>query len=423
MFLATLHSFINLFADGYSNIKTILFFIYLPLLGGLYLIFKDKHLKTISWHYFGGSLLLMYLYGFALQIFYNISNNIPQLTQSVTSNNGDLSFSSIWHIHLLKACIGVFFPYLKNVDAGTSYLSFFPNYIFIIGAILLIIILIQTIFYFISSFKNLLTNKNNRQQIFLIIGYALLSFSLIKTSIDGGIFRPTAIVSFFFLLLFIFKSKLPKYHYYISFVLGFILLIAFSFSRYGSDGMYIQSAALILLYNLVFYLTEETINLPTVFLFTASFFMSWYFEAYREIGVYTYSNRTASKNGYVYYYDDTDREIKKITPTSGQTLDDLAKLLDKNINYLPFSIPGVTCTNNVLKRDKILTLISQTPITKNTFAHSSYLNIESENSIKVRDKWETKLKVTEVSCLPERSEALNGELMQSNIVSYIYYEN
>ena len=422
MFLATLHSFVNLFADGYSNVKIILFFTYLPLLGILYLIFKNKDLKKISWHYFGCSILLMYLYGLCLQIFYNLSNNVPLMVQTVTGNNGNISYSSIWHIHLLKACIGIFVPYLSKVDAGGAYLGVFPNCIFLMGSALLIILLIQTIFYFVTSFKNLLTYKKNRQIVFLIIGYALLSFSLIKTSIDGGIFRSTAIISFIFLLLFIFRSKLPKYHYYISFAIGFILIIIFSFLRYGNDTLCIQSAAIILLYNLVFYLTEENINLPTVFLFTISFFMGWYFEAYREIGIYKYSNFTAP-NGYVYYYDKEEKEVKKLSVVSNQKLSDLADTLDENINYLPFAIPSITCTNNVSKNDKYLTIISKIPISKNTFIYSNYINIESENSTRIKNQWETKLRVTEASCLPERLEVINKELIQNNITSYIYYGN
>lgn len=423
MFLATLHSFVNLFADGYSNVKIILFFAYLPLLGILYLIFKNKDLKKISWHYFGCSLLLMYLYGLCLQIFYNLSNNIPLAKWFITGNNGDISYSSIWHIHLLKACIGIFFPYLNKIDAGGAYLGVFPNWIFLIGSALLAILLLQTIFYFITSFKDLMTGKKNRQIIFLIIGYALLSFSLIKTSIDGGVFRPASIVSTIFLFIFIFRSKLPKYHYYISFTVGFILMLFFSFLNYGIDSIYIQSAAIIMLYNLILYLSEEKIDSPTVVLFTLFFFMSWYFEAYRDSGVYKYSNFSAPTNSFVYYYNRTDKEIEKIPAIPGQTLNDLADSLDKNINYLPFAVPDITCKNNFLKKSIYLTIISKTPITKNTFTYTDYLNIESENSIPNNNKWETKLKITEASCLPERLEVINDELIQNNITSYVYYEN
>ena len=422
MIFAILHSFVNIFADGRSDVKTILFFVYLLSLGGLYLLFKKKSFKKLDWRYFGLSILVIYLYGLILQIIYNIINKIPFGNWSATGSLSDVSYSSIWHIHLLKASVGILLPHLNNIDIGRPFLNTFPNIFFLVGAFLLVVLLLESVFYFISSFRFILKHKNTRQIIFLISAYALASFSLIKTAIDGGIFQAAFIILSIFIALFIFKSKLPKYHYYFSFGIAFILIIIYSFLNYGSDWIFIQSAALIMLYNFILYGTEKEIKIPSFFLFALFFMITWYLAAYRDLGIYQYANITVPNNSLVYYYNNDNKKVESIT-ASGQTLNQLASNLDKNINYLPFSIPGITCKADIFKPNSYLTIISETPLTKDSFPENKFLKIKNDDSIKVDNKWQTKLELSEAICLPERLTVINEELIKNNINNYSYYEN
>ena len=423
MIFAVLHSFVNIFADGRSDIKTILFFVYLLSLGGLYLLLKKKPFKKIEWRYFGFTALVIYLYGLVLQIIYDAINTVPFGKWSLTSGAGEMSYSSIWHIHLLKASVGIFFPRLGGVDSGRSFLGTFPDIIFLIGSILLIILLLESVWYFVSSFKDALKHKNSRQIIFLITGYALASFSLVKTAIDGGIFQPAFIILSIFIILFIFRTKLPKYHYYLSFIVAFILIIIYSFLNYGSDWIYIQSASLILLYNFILYGTEKEIKLPSILLFAIFFMMSWYLAAYYDLGIYQYSNISVSSNDLAYYYDNSNQKVEKLSSVNGQTLNTLAKELNKTINYLPISVPGITCKDNAFKKDCYLTLISKIPLAKNTFISNEFINIQNDDSVINKGSWQTKLKITEASCLPERLMVIDQELTKHGLTNYLYYEN
>jgi len=206
------HSFLNIFAGGRSDIKTIIFFTYLLFLSILYLICKNFHLNKFKWKFFGISILLMYIYGFIIHVIYMLSNNLNITDYVITANNGSISSSVFYHTHIAKSIIGEFFNlFNKNdfqtIDAGSAYLGFFQSPIFIFGLLVLLTLILEAVYYFITSFRFFLVNKNIRQKIFLILGYAIISFSMIKTSIDGGILNPSFILGVIFILLYIFEEK------------------------------------------------------------------------------------------------------------------------------------------------------------------------------------------------------------------------
>ena len=427
MLFSLLHSFINIFADGYSDIKTFLFFLYLLILGLLYILFKNKPLKKLNWLYFGATIITTYLYGLALLVFYSISNKIPLTKPFITGGSGDISYSSLWHTQILKGSIGIFFPNIINVDDGGAYLGHLPNWIFWISAILLILLLLQTIIYFTGSFRNYLKNKNLRQVIFLILGYALLSFSLIKTSIDGGIFHPAFGVGVIFILLFILRErkKLPKYYYYIIIAVDIILILINNYLNgliFGSGFIYIQIATLLALYNLIFYCSVKKINIITTLLLIALFLTSWWLYSYRDLGIYKYSNFSLPVGQDIYFYDNKTEEVKTLQAEPNQTIGTLSKQLNQNINYLPIAIDGITCKESFSNTLVTFTVITPNPIARNSFDESSkYIKISSTDSIKSMKNWKTDIRIYKKSCVPEMFSVVNGLLKKNNINTYIYY--
>ncbi len=426
MTFAILHSFVNIFADGYSSIKTFLFFVYLLTLIALYLFFRKKTIRTISWKYFGLSLATMYLYGLALEIFYSLANKIPLKYALMTGANGAISFSSIWHSHIAKAVIGIFFPHLKNIDAGRAYLGSFPDYVFLFGSILLLILLFEAFIYFITSFKKSLINKNKRQIIFLIFGYAVGSFSLIKTSVDGGILRPPFIISFIFIALFYLRNKIDfnKYYY---FIIGFVALILLiiqiylNHTHFGSDWTFIGITALFLLYCLIFYGSAKKINYLGLILFISLFFCSWWFASFRDRGIYSYSQFIAPGEKNTYFYNDKIEDVDILDKTAGRNIEQLAKHINRNLNYLPIAISDLTCKEELPFRPIAFKLNSDRPIAQNSLLGSNYYKVSNQASVSSDKQWKTEIILYRGSCFPENFSAINGMLIKNNITSYIYY--
>jgi len=429
MIFAILHSFVNIFADGRSDIKTILFFVYLLFLGLLYLVLRKKPIKKINWLYFAITISAMYLYGLILEVLYTFINNASFAHSFITGNNNEISYSNIWHIHLAKASIGVLLPHFTKIDSGGAYLGVFPDWVFLIGSFLLVTLLFQALLYFISSFRNILKDKKPRQIVFLITGYAFLSFSIIKTSIDGGIFYPAFVIGGIFIILFILKNKnkLPNYSYYLLVLASLILMMINIYQNnlvYGSGWVVIESATLIALYTIIFYCSvEKKINLKILIPLIILFLINWNLYAYHDIGVYKYSQITPPAGTKVYFYSKENKDVETLIVKPGQNVSQLAKQLDRNLNYLPIAIPNLTCKEGPPNQKVLYTVTSNQAIAKNSFEKNDYMIILNGDSVKFGNKWQTMLVVYKKSCLPEQISVINGELIKNNIISYVYYGN
>ncbi|MFA5131557.1 MAG: hypothetical protein WC467_04010 [Patescibacteria group bacterium] len=425
MMFSLLHSFINIFADGYSDMKAFLFLPYLGLLTLLYLIFKNKKIKHLNWRYFGATLLIIYLYGLALQIFYSLINKIQLTMPIITGGNGQFSYSSLWHTQILKGSIGIIFPHLKNVDAGGAYLGVFPNIIFWIAFILLIIALSQALIYFISSFQEVLKGKNTRQIIFLIIGYALLSFSLIKNSIDGGFFQPALLIGAWFIVLFILREKNKgSIFYYINAGIALLLMainLYFNQRAYGSGYVFIQAAAIVALYNLIFYGSAKKIKFLVLGAFILIFFGAWHLYSYRDLGVYNYGKKLIPADREAYFFNPESGSVESLKSDKAQQISELAKKFNINLNYLPISVPGQTCNDKLPLKRITLTLISKKSISRNLFPQSEFLKIVSLPSVQSGDNWKTNFILYKASCTPDLFSLLNSTFISRGIDTYAFY--
>lgn len=428
MILAVLHSFVNIFAGGRSEIKTILFFLYLFFLSAIFILFKDFKFKKLRWFWFGFTVLCMYIYGLILHVFYIINNNLRITDFVITGNNGEISSSVIYHTHIAKAFIGqIFSIFGKNqfqtTDAGNAYIGIFPSFIFLIGSIILILLILQAVYYFSTSFRELLINKNKRQKIFLIIGYVLISFSLIKTSIDGGILSPSFILGAIFIILFIFreKGKLFKNYYVFSIPISVLFLFFGLFFYplfYNKIYLWISTfTALFILYNFFFYLSEKTINAKIIISFSILFIFGWWQGSFQDRDIYIYSKTLIKEGQKVYFYDSLKKEMSIINSKKTEPISEFSGELGKNITYLPIAVPGVNCTEKSKLIDISFLLISR-EVPKFT-NYSDFVQIKNETSEFKNSKWQTSINFLMNNCTPEILSVIDGELVSNNINNYL----
>ncbi len=375
------------------------------------------------------NVLLVYLYGLSLHVFYVLSKGLKITDFLITGKNGEISSSIIWHTHIAKGVIGqILFLFdkskLPTIDAGGSYVGTIPAYIFFFGAALILFLIFQVLYFFVSSFRSMLIVKNTRQKIFFFIGYSIISFSIIKTSIDGGLFNLGFWLSSIFLIFFVLRERL-KFSINFSYLITFILLIVFSiglyidfFTRYNSLTI-VSIATLFALYTTIYYLTEDKPRITFIFLLTFLFLSTWWFMSLRDIDMYNYSKTIIDKKQKIYVYNEKSNIIQSLDIKEPETVKKLANELGKNITYLPVSIPGFTCLENDLPSQFSVSLLSKDKITKNLFTTSEFITIKNEDSIKRGNIWKTSLNLSINPCTPEPLSAINGEILKSGIKEYI----
>lgn len=430
MILDTIHSLINIFAGGRSEIRIFLFVLYFVTLIAIYFFTrKNNFLKNLKWRWFGINLLISYLYGLFLQILYIASYNLSLTDFFITGNNGEISSSTIWHTHIAKGSIGQIFSLLgktnlETMDAGGAYIGLIPSGILLIGSILLMTLILQTIFYFSTFLKQFFYDKNTRQKIFLFLGYAVITFSLIKTSIDGGIFNPSFGISIIFIILFIFREKgksITNYYYLIS-VLAITLLSTSLYIEsfiYESSLTAAQIATLSLLYAIFLYGSEKEIRLQFFIPLLILFMTGWYVASVRDRNIFNYAQTLLSTGQEIYIYNEKEREVKQLKVEKTVTIRQLSKQLNKNVTYMPIAVPGVTCMEKAPPQELSLTLISLNPIHQNTFTSSKFIKIKNKDSVAFGNKWQTLLSLYTTPCLPEPLSVIDGELEKNDIHSYL----
>lgn len=429
MALEILHSFVNIFAGGRSEIKAIFFVLYFVLLCTLFIFFRKYSFKSFKWIWFGITLFTMYVYGLLLHFFYIFSKNFSITDFLITGGNGEISSSVIYHTHIAKGVIGeVFYLFgktkLETMDAGGAYVGSIPAPVFLFGSLLLLLIIFQALFYFISSFKKFLENKNKRQKIFLIFGYAILSFSLIKTSIDGGIVNPSFFIGVAFIAFFVLrtKNKLTINHYYFAtFFSALILFVSLCFYYFGYNNPITVAyiATLSFLYIFILYGSEEKIRLQFLISILILLLSGWFVASARDREILGYSKIIIEKGQSVYTYDATNNIVQMSKVENTETIADISRSLNKNVTYMPVTVPSITCMDRAEAKGFFVTLISPNPVSKNISTDKEYILIRNEESIPFGEYWKTKLGIFISGCLPEPLSVIDGELKKNNINNYI----
>ncbi len=364
-----------------------------------------------------------------MYVFYALSNHLLLSDFFITGNNSEVSSSTIWHTHVAKGVMGQIIALFSKtnfttMDNGGAYIGLIPSSVFLFGSLLFVIIILQAIVYFATSFKTFLIDKNNRQKIFIILGYIIISFSLIKRSIDGGMLNPDFIVSMIFIILFVLRSKgmpLTRYYYLISAV-GITLLfigLYLDFFSYGSSLGIASIAVIILLYNLILYASEKKLSLKFLIPIIILFISGWWMASSRDRNIYDYSRIVLQKGQQIYTYNEKSKQIETSKIEQPESIAQISKQLGKNITYAPITVPGITCMVSAPRSKISARLITREPIYQSTFASSPYLKIESKTSIAIGKKWQTNITASVDPCLPDALAVINGELEESSINNYI----
>ena len=429
MLISTLHSFVNIFAGGRSEIKTVIFILYLALLMVVHLLFRQTKPRSLKWRWFGLALAAMYIYGLALQIFYILSNNLSWTDYFITGNNQEISSSTIWHSHIAKAVIGQIFSLagrtrLETMDAGSAYLGIIPCWVFLLGAVILIVLICQAILFFSTSFRSMLAGRTRRQQYFLILSYAIVSFSLIKTSIDGGLLTSSFVIGLFFIIALIARQrgKLAINYYYLAVLLGALLLfISLYLDHSGNNnGLLLATvAAQLILCVVILYGSEEQIDPWFLTIFLVLFVASWWVASARDRDIYSYSQISLSPGKEIYFYSENDREVETLKIEQTRSIAQIIQKLGRNISYLPVTVPGLTCMKNAPYHKFSVDLISSSRILANSLLSSHFMKIYNRDSVRHGKRWQTALTIFFHPCLPEGLSVIDGELKKNNIDNYL----
>lgn len=424
-----IHSFVNIFAGGRSETKVFLFFIYAIVIFLLYKFLKNRNLKSFRWKWFGVSLISLYLYGLFLHIFYSTSIGIKITDFIITGNNAEISSSTLSHTHIAKGFIGILlsklgFSDLTKVDAGVAYIGLLPNILFNIGSIILIVVLIQAIRYFVSSYKKILINKNIRQKVFLILGYIIISFSIIKTSIDGGLLNYGFYISTLFIIFFIMREKgrLGINHHYLIVLFSIIFLITSIFvnSIDQSLGLLLSElAAITLLYEIILYLTEEKIRLQFLIPVIILFLGSWWQAGIRDLEIYNYGQNIIVTNQAFYVYDNDKKEVEKKIENNEVSIHKIIEGMGKNESYLPVTAPGITCMEKSPAQTVTMDLLTKESIKNKIVGQKDFINFNNQPSIFYDKYWRTGFVINMSPCLPEPLSVVDGMIRASGIDTYI----
>jgi hypothetical protein len=335
----------------------------------------------------------------------------------------------MWHTHLAKGIFGQIFSYfggaqMPTLDAGGAYVGLFPSPIFLFGTLLFIILTVQAILYFATSFRQLLVDKNKRQKIFLIVGYAVLTFSLLKTSVDGGMCSPAFGVGVIFIALFIFrlKKKIINTYYFIIIFISILLIISSLYidSFVYGEGLGIASiAGLALFYAALLRGSEEKIRYQIFIPLLVLFITGWWVASSRDRDIYNYSHILLKSGQQIYTYNERTGGVEEWKVTKTESIAELSEQRHKNITYAPISVPGITCMSAAPYQGFLATVVSLEPIPKNSFIGSPYLEIKNETSRPEGNVWKTNIAGFTHPCLPETLSVIDGLLRKNNINTYL----
>ena len=424
-----IHSFVNIFAGGRSEAKVFLFLIYLVTLFVIYKIITNKKpLKNLDWKWFGCGLLSLYLYGLFLQIAYTKILGVKVTDFIITGNNGELSSSTLSHTHVAKGFIGVIlsklgYADLSKVDAGGAYIGLIPNILFYIGSVLLILVLVQALYYFASSYYSKINYLNIRQKLFLIIGYGILSFSIIKTAIDGGLFNYGFYVSIIFIWAFYKQQKnelINKYYYLFTFFALLLLIInLFLIDIDPSLSLLLGGiSAMILLYEILLYLGKEKIRLQFLVPIVLIFFGSWWQAGARDLDIYNYGENMIETGQNFYTYNKSIKEVVKNKAQGNIKIHKIATDMDKNESYLPITVAGITCMEKSYPQEVSMELLTDKPINREIDTQKNFISIKNEKSVELGGYWKTNLHIYMNPCLPEPLSVIDGMIRKSDINKY-----
>lgn len=419
---SVLHSFVNLFAGGRSNVKVILFMVFLLSLFLSVIFFKK--IKSIRLCFFVVPLVSLYIIGGFLHLFLLKMYHFTLGTFFITGNNNELSSSVISHTHEAKVFVGSLLQLIGNsnlstIDAGGAYLGIFPDTIVFLGALLLLFVIIMGTLLINQFYLGSSTTRVGRN--LFICWYAIVVFSLIKGAIDGGILSlivPVVLLSIAF-FLYIRKRIAPVILYGAigTGLVGCMLVVIYPAASWAIIVMQAVST-FFLLGLLSLCITKTHPRIFTIF-FCTLFLMSWWLASVRDRSLYSYGAIELHSGDSYNIFDRVSGSVEKRISQKAETINSIVKKEQVNLSYGPISIPGRTCFSH-----GIPSISTRTILTKKSFESIEDADL---SIVKIRERfdgtwWRTDILITTSSCLPEPLSMFDAEMRRHGFDFYVMVE-
>ena len=417
-----LHSFVNLFAGGRSDSKTILFLLYVLVLISFLHFKREISYKVSIW--FGIVVIsLLYLYGLISHLLVLSKYKLPWNSFVIIGNNSEISSTTLSHIHEAKGIIGFVLSKfgisnLQMTDAGGVYIGVLPSWWFVIGGIILVSSILFVVFY-VYKFSQYYSTENRLKNILFIIWYAIISFSLIKTAIDGGVLTPSLLGLLIsgYLFNYMKKQKDNRTWLLVIFVVsivGFILVLVFP--DWSGGIVLMQSLGTLLL---LVTITLGVLGAPKniyIIISISLLLVSWWLGSSRDREIFGYGAVSINKGESYLFYNIKDNSLEKGISPINTNISSIVKSQRKNISYAPISVPGKTCSQNGMPQFVDIVIQTKSPMqtTKTTF-----LNIIVKNQSYDEPWWKNNITIIVQSCLPETLTIIDGILREQGFDFYV----
>lgn len=191
------HALVNIFAGGRSSVKVFLFLLYICCLCIVNLTAISKLLQrwvpsnklllvTLGLNFGYGVLMLLWLFS---KLQFTITSFV------IAFNANEISSTALFHNHVTKSVLGYILSWFgvaiqENMDTGLAFSNLLPSWLVSIGAVLTLV----SITLLILKSVELYHSKAKWSELWLL-SYAVISFSVIKNLLDGGLFNREVFVA------------------------------------------------------------------------------------------------------------------------------------------------------------------------------------------------------------------------------------
>lgn len=388
-FSILVHSIVNVFAGGRSELKSLLFLLYLLTLFSLKYLPGLSYIKSFAYEkrIFISSIFVALILNFSSFLFFISKNSFKINDWILTLNNDEVSSTSLVHNHILKGVVGSFLALFhitssENLDAGFVYQNIFPAPVFFVIGIFICAILVLSFKVFYTQIRS----KTKSEFIVFTVCYAVLTFSLIKNIIDGGLFNYEAIVSLAFLILLL--NLNTRWAKFVTFsIIFFYAILNFAFYQFGFFENF-SSQSTSLFFNLfqtityclgllpfIYFLDKKTLDRKGILLSTLGIIFIVVAVA-SDMSIINYRQKMISRENYAVlaiYNKTSDPDYKHIgsigrlniynlAPEKSLSVDSVLRKFNLKDNFYPLSFPFQSCLPRGKNEEYALDLVTDIPV-------------------------------------------------------------
>jgi hypothetical protein len=404
-----LHNFINTFAGGRSEVKVGIFLFYIVFLSAVALLPNVLNFLAkwrIKTNLLFIAIFTTFLYGFALLLVFFQKLGISIKSFVAVFHNDEVSSTMLLHNHLLKGFNGFVLNLFhaakqENVDTGFAFVGLLPSVWYIIGGVLVFASAVLLLLKFAEIYKDTKANK----AVFVIL-YAIVSFSILKNMLDGGLFNhetPIAITAFIIIIWIHAKNKFSSWWIAIP-IAVYIVIAAIIWQakmdsfHYLTNSLFTTGTMAAMLGAFIFWHKgiSKQFRLGVLISILAATFM--YVPVAEGFSAYIFSHKNITSDGALiglynkpagpesgWIKTDVVNDLSYYSvhpskPTSFGSLLHDNHLLD---NLTPITLPWETCLPTNPLHTIRFTLVTEDPISEQTYTHDfgQIINIQQSNPV------------------------------------------